>query len=267
MLQGMYGVLFSILVKTDTVKQACQRLERSYTAIVIEKFSNLMSASIKALESLRKRDQKQFIRDMRLRYPLMISKKMNIRKIMTTLQKKCNWGMDKNEELNRILTKYVDTKTKKIRQEYNDFIVGLYEVCSLFDVYKELIKCEYSQRVDICYEVPPHIIVELKTLWEDVCTMFRLPPLNTLLRDKRYSSLIITWLIDADEETSTLIRNSFILHMSANTQFMEENNITHLIYNFEVLYPVPVSSVTFIYRVVFLVFPRQSKLQERHKVS
>ena len=93
---------------------------------------------------------------------------------------------------------------------------------------------KYAHTLQVYCKVSPKTIDEIKILWRVICERFELPPLKALLYDKRYTSLLLTWLIDADQETSKTVRKLLLRYSPAGIQFLQENNITHLIYNFEV---------------------------------
>ena len=203
-------------------------------------FSDLMYSSVEALkQKLRKKsDRKRFIQDIVRQYRIRKVETMRIRKIMDTLCENEEWGLQRYRGLFFILKTYVNKETIKLRDKYKDLVTGWYEVRSLSDRYKRIIRKKNDHEFKVRYKVPPRTISTIKRLWRDISDRFNLPPLEALLYDKRYSSLILTWLIYADEETSALIRNLLIENMPANIPFLEENNITHIIYDFEVLYPV-----------------------------
>ena len=203
-------------------------------------FSDLMYSSVEALkQKLRKKsDRKRFIQDIVRQYRIRKVETMRIRKIMDTLCENEEWGFQRYRGLFFILRTYVNKETIKLRDKYKDLVTGWYEVRSLSDRYKRIIRKKNDHEFKVRYKVPPRTICAIKRLWRDISDRFNLPPLEALLYDKRYSSLILTWLIYAGEETSALIRNLLIENMPANIPFLEENNITHIIYDFEVLYPV-----------------------------
>lgn len=205
-----------------------------------EKFSHLMKASVRVLEKrLKGRKCKDFIQDLKRQYRVKNSENMGINELLDIIRIKRNWGYKRYHGLFRILMKYVHEETFKRREKYRDLVIGLHDVKSFFCRYQCVRdRKKYAQSLQVHYKVSPRVIDKIKKLWNEICKRFNLPPLRKLLYDIRYSSLTLTWLIDADEETSTIIRNLLIQHLPANKPFLQEENITHLLYNFEVLYPV-----------------------------
>lgn len=231
--------MMCLLIKV--VQRACDELVEEYEGMLREQFSYLMEASVRALErKLKRRKEKDsFIEDLRRQY-CVNSTTIGIKELLDAIRMKRNWGLTRYRGLHYILRKYVDEETFTLREKYSNLVIGFYEVREFFCRYKELVKIKYAHSLQARYKVPPATIEEIKKLWNEICKRFILPPLKALLYDKRYSSLTLTWLIDADEETTTIIRNLLTQHLQANTPFLQDNNITHLIYNFEVLYPVSI---------------------------
>ena len=225
------------------VSDACGELIEEYKTRLRRKFSQLIYASVKALNTKlrRQRDKNRFIQDLERQYNIRNSKSMDIGRLLDTICKKRNWGLKKYRGLFDILKNYVDEETFALRENYKDLVTGLYEVQTFFDRYKQLVKIKYAHTLQVYCKVPPETIDKIKKLWRDICERFELPPLKALLYDKRYSSLLLTWLIDTDEGTSKTVRKLLLQYLPAGIQFLQENNITHLIYNFEVLQHVSCS--------------------------
>ena len=220
------------------MKYACDELLRKYTAKVQTEFFNLISHSVKALERLGERDRQKFIRYIKRRFKIAIPPDMEIEEIMDTLCESFNWELENTEDLYSILQIHVDNDTVELRNHYYELVTGLYDVRSFLDRYKALIKCKYAHTLKVRYKVAPSIIDMVKKLWTQIRTRFTLPPLNVVLYDRQYSSLILTWRIDTDAETSELIKKLLSDHMKANIPFLKENKITHIIYDFKVFYSV-----------------------------
>ena len=215
---------------------ACKVLVKEYECMLRKGFSRLIEKSIKKLNKLSEKIKKRFIRDVARRYNMRETN--DIAELINEISVKMEWGLDNCQDLFCILKDYVYDDTKELCKTYENFVTGLYEVRAFFYQYNELRIINYAHRLQIRFKVEPAIIEKIKNLWKEICKRFNLPPLNALLYDKRYSSLTLTWLIDADEETSIIIRATLIRYLPANIPFFQANDITHLIYNFEVLYPV-----------------------------
>ena len=230
----------------DDVCSAFDGMKRRYESMLRKKFSHLFIVSVKKLKTKFKKskDKKRFIEELKIRYG--INRKMNsIKRLLYKIREKQKWGLECYENLYSILVDYIDVETRELRKDYEHLVTGWFEVRAFFDRYKRLVKKNYASSLKIRYKVAPPIIATIKSLWEEVCEQFALPPLKVLLYDKRYGSLILTWVIDTDEETNIIVKTLLIQNLQVNIPFLEQNNITHLIYNFEVIYDVSVGPVIY----------------------
>ena len=173
------------------VSCACEELIEEYEDMLREKFSQLIYASVKALNTKlrRQRDKNSFIQYLERRYNIRNSKFMDIGRLLDTIRKKRNWGLNRYRGLFRILNNYVDEETFALRENYKDLVIGWYEVQRFFDRYEQLVKIKYAHTLQVYCKVPPETIDKIKKLWRDICERFELPPLDALLYDKRYSLL------------------------------------------------------------------------------
>lgn len=234
---------YSVFTEGD-VCSAFDEMEQQYEPMLRQKFTDLFEISVTELEKKFEdpEDKKKFIKTLRRRYEIEENTD-NIEDLLDKIRIKKKWGLERYQGLYCILEEHVDLETHQLRQYYKHLVTGWFEVRAFFDTYKRLVKEKYAYRLHVRYNVPPSIIERIKTLWGEIRERFVLPPLEVLLYDKRYSSLLLTWVIDADEETNAIVRTLLIQNLQVNIPFLEENDITHLIYNFEVIYPVSVGPV------------------------
>lgn len=218
---------------------ARDELLRHYNAILRREFSCLVNQSIEALEhKLIDPDKKEkFIKDLKRRYRI----RENYAEIDEMLDAICDQedlGLDNYQALFCILVDYVDNETLKLRTMYENVVAAWKEVKAYFERSNDP---DYinSHTLQVRYKVPP---ADVKNASDDICKMFELPSLKILLLyNERDGSILLTWVINiANAVTRDLLQRN----VSANSQILNEKSISHVIYNFEVLYPVSFLTLT-----------------------
>lgn len=234
--------MFNMFKTHSDVHSAFSELSEQYKALLRRKFSALVRESVKQLNDKlsNPEDKEEFVQDMQARHTAISFPDTSVGGMLHTICKEEKLELGNYYPLFFILEDYVDKETDILRKNYECLVTGLHEVESFYDDYKDEVRRMHPYTVQVRYKVTPDTKSEINTIWTKICQRFNLPPLKVLLHDERYGSLLLMWVFDTDEETSAMIRNLLIQNLPANIPFLQENNITHLIYNFEVLYPVSV---------------------------
>ena len=213
-----------------------------------EKYSDLFNYAVTKLkEKLKnKNDYERFIWDMENRFSTVALDITDCSTALRSISRGSGWSYLRYIDLFSILRRYVGEEIVKVCDEYEELYNGhiAVKLISAKLLGTKRIRDEYNNTFMV--RVSPLTTSATKELindlWETVHVHFHLPKLDILLYDKTYGSLQLTWLIKADQETSVLIRSLLIHYMPPNKAILWKNNITHIIFNHETLYPVSCQS-------------------------
>ena len=246
-IEAVYCYILSVLNLFShyiLVTNAGDILVERYESIMKESYSDLFKHAVRKLKQKLKSEKKyqRFISDMENRFSRVTLDTTDCGTVLRSIRKEERWDHLRYSNLFRILKRYVGKEMSERCHQYEQLHTG-YNVVLLISAKLrgvEKIKEEYnnSLMVRVSPFTTPATKEHIRELWERVRLQFHLPKLEILLYDKTEGSLQLTWLIKADQETSVLIRSRLVQYMPHNEAFLQENNVTHIFFNCEKLYPV-----------------------------
>lgn len=243
--------LYSILAK-----RGLDTLLKYYEPKLRDEFSAIYWDFIAELNAKR-RKERSFIKDVMVQYS--VRQRHNTRsgeKLLNIISDKKKWGYRKYINLFCLIKKYGSAEI----QDRCDKYASIYDANDMLNEiimdYKHSLQC----RID-SDDFQPVAWDFIKELWENLKKRYNIPALNAVFFSKSGGSLLLAWLFSADEGTVREIRESLIQNskLPENITFLRGNNITHILLNYEKVYPVsfiPIIGIKYYILYIFQVIPK-----------